>query len=46
MKNFITGVIVGLTISGVAWAASGYMKLQSADGNAITASNPLQVVAY
>ena len=46
MKNFIIGIIVGLTLSGVAYAASNYMKLQSSDGNAISSSNPLPIRSY
>ena len=46
MRNFIIGFIVGILITGTAWAASSYIKLQSADGTAISASNPLPVYAY
>jgi len=46
MKNFIIGIFVGILLTGTAWAYSRQVKIQSADGTAISASNPLQVVAY
>lgn len=43
MRNFIIGLIVGMTMTGVAWAATYNIILQSADGVAISAANPLPV---
>ena len=47
MRNLIIGVVMGLLIGGgVGYAASRYIALQSADGTAISASNPLPIQVY
>lgn len=45
MKTFIIGLIVGISLTGIAWAASMNIILQSANGIAISISNPLPVIA-
>lgn len=46
MKNFVIGFIVGITITGTAWAYSVGVILQDENGNAqgVTA-NPLYIEA-
>lgn len=44
MKNFIAGIIVGIILGGgIAWAATYRIILQSSNGTAISASNPLPI---
>lgn len=44
MRNFFIGLLIGLTLGGgVAYAATRMIILQSADGVAISASNPLPI---
>lgn len=44
MKKYIIGFIIGLTLGGgVVFAASRYIFLQDAIGNAITSVNPLPI---
>lgn len=45
MKKYIVGFIIGLTLGGgIGFAASNYVFLQDATGNAITSANPLPIV--
>lgn len=44
MKKLIIGFIIGVLIGGgVGYAASVHIKLQSEDGTAISAANPLPI---
>lgn len=44
MKNFVIGLLIGITLGGgIAYAATRNIILQSADGIAISASNPLPI---
>lgn len=46
MRNFIAGIIIGMMIGApIAWAASN-ARIQSANGVAISAANPLPVYIY
>jgi hypothetical protein len=46
MKNFIIGVLVGMTVAGTAWAYSVGVTLQDETGNATgITSNPLYIEA-
>lgn len=42
LKYLIIGIMIGASIIGIAWAATGII-LQSSDGIAISASNPLPI---
>jgi hypothetical protein len=46
MRNMCIGIFIGMVITGTAWAASSYIKLQSADGIAISSTNPLPIQSY
>jgi len=44
MRNLVIGIIIGMLVGGgVAFAATRHIILQSANGIAISASNPLPI---
>lgn len=47
MRNLIIGIVIGMAVGGgIAWAATYNLILQSANGQAISTSNPLPIVIY
>lgn len=44
MRNLIIGIIIGTVLGGgIAWAATYNIKLQTSNGVAVSASNPLPI---